>query len=67
MIINIFVLKGDLNEKIVLVCFFFCRVYLSIHLCHSIKNQYCVMKTPDLSPVKEMDLKINKIVSFSCQ
>ena len=27
MIINIFVLKGDLNGKIVVVRFFFCRVY----------------------------------------
>ena len=28
MTINFFVLKGDLNGKIVVVCFFFCRVYL---------------------------------------
>ena len=27
MTINIFVLKGDLNGKIVVVRFFFCRVY----------------------------------------
>ena len=27
MTINIFVLKGDLNGKIVVVHFFFCRVY----------------------------------------
>ena len=27
MTINIFVLKGDLNEKIVVVRFFFCGVY----------------------------------------
>ena len=29
MTINIFALKGDLNEKIAVVRFFFCRVYLS--------------------------------------
>ena len=28
MTINIFVLKGDLNGKIVVVRFFFCRVYV---------------------------------------
>ena len=28
MTINIFVLKGNLNEKIVMVRFFFCRVYI---------------------------------------
>ena len=28
MTINIFVLKGDLNGKIVVVRFFFCRVYI---------------------------------------
>ena len=32
MTIYIFVLKGDLNEKIVLVCFFFCRVYMVIRV-----------------------------------
>ena len=30
MTINIFVLKGDLNGKIVVVRFFFCRVYFQI-------------------------------------
>ena len=30
MIINIFVLKGDLNGKFVVVRFFFCRVYFII-------------------------------------
>ena len=29
MTINIFVLKGDLNGKIVVVRFFFCRVYIT--------------------------------------
>ena len=31
MTIIIFVLKGDLNGKIVVMCFFFCRVYISRH------------------------------------
>ena len=30
MTINIFVLKGDLNGKMVVVRFFFCRVYYSL-------------------------------------
>ena len=33
MTINIFVLKGDLNGKIVVVRFFFCRVYDYIVRC----------------------------------
>ena len=34
MTINIFVLKGDLNGKIVVVRFFFCWVYfVSLHVC----------------------------------
>ena len=34
MTINIFVLKGDLNGKIIVVCFFFCRVYLVKYMYH---------------------------------
>ena len=34
MTINIFVLKGDLNGKIVVVRFFFCWVYISVDLVH---------------------------------
>ena len=30
MTVNIFVLKGDLNWKIVVVRFFFCRVYVAL-------------------------------------
>ena len=33
MTINIFVLKGDLNGKIVVVHFFFCRVYIFLTCC----------------------------------
>ena len=35
MTINIFVLKGDLNGKIVVVRFFFCRVYFLLYICCS--------------------------------
>ena len=34
MTINIFVLKGDLNGKIVVVPFFFCRVYNRLFCCN---------------------------------
>ena len=36
MTINIFVLKGDLNGKIVVVRFFFCRVYNSVLIAFSL-------------------------------
>ena len=36
MTINIFVLKGDQNGKIVILRFFFCRVYINTVLKYSI-------------------------------
>ena len=38
MTINIFVLKGDLNGKIVVVRFFFCRVYENTQLFLQVRN-----------------------------
>ena len=43
MTINIFVLKGDLNGKIVVVRFFFCWVYISFDFSTNIKHTYMVI------------------------
>ena len=40
MTINIFVLKGDLNGEIVVVHFFFCRVYLSYDITFTLKPHF---------------------------
>ena len=37
---NIFALKGELNGKIVVVRFFFCRVYILAHLLNACKMKF---------------------------
>ena len=67
MTINIFVLKGDLNGKIVVVRFFFCWVYvytsgLSILM-------HCVISLPDATSYgkKFSNIFVSEISSDWCQ
>ena len=67
MTINIFVLKGDLNGKIVMVRFFFCRVYIHTVLKYSILafSPYATKDGMKKSEVSGSTLVIKPAFSFA--